>query len=180
MSLTKRDIYLALAKEVPDPSGSGTLVENPYESWSQIRAGLPERAIRVHGPGPGSGTRTVLANELLDGCNTFDVLRALREEDRLEHRTKCRTLREDGGYVDASENDELTIEALAADADALAVLTFGVLEQHADALKALVVGGVEPSYDTIRDDSYPMTRPLYLYVKKAHVERYPRHPGAPR
>lgn len=94
MAVSVRDIYLALAKEVPNPDGSETLVANPYATWNDVNPALPTRAIEVYGPPRGSGTRTIFSNlTLLDGCNSFDWMRAMKQEDPFEHRTKCRTLR---------------------------------------------------------------------------------------
>ncbi len=173
LSLSLRDIYLALAKQVPDPTGGATLVANPYQNWSDVNPALPDEAIRVFGPSAGSARHYLLGNMALEGgCSTFEWARELRREDLLEYRTACRTVREDGTYIEADEEDVL-VQELVSDPGALAVLSFGVLEQNQDEIGGLVVEGIHPSFDTISDDSYPVSRPLYLYVKKAHVDVYP-------
>jgi len=174
MAVSELDIYLALAKEVPNPDGSETLIANPHATWNDVNPALPTRPIEVYGPARGSGTRTVFSNlVLLDGCDSFDWMRAMKREDALEHRTKCRTLREDGLYIEASENDAFTLQKLAKNPDALAIFSFAILDSNPDIVDGLIIDGVDPELSTIADGSYPMARPLYLYVKKAHVDRFP-------
>jgi len=174
MGLSLRDIYLALAKEVPDPGGDKKLVSNPYKTWKDVNKTLPDLPIKVMGPSSGSGTRSVF-NKLAmgGGCASFDWLRALRKEDMLEFKTVSRTLREDGAYIPVGEDDDQTIKHLSANLDTIAILSFGVLDRNQDKIRALAIDGITPDLNTIADESYPITRPLYLYVKKAHVDVVP-------
>jgi phosphate transport system substrate-binding protein len=171
MSLSLKDLYLALAKEVPDPSGDKKLVPNPYNTWKDVNKTLPNLPIKVMGPSSGSGTRSVF-NKLAmgGGCASFDWLRALRKEDMLEFKTVCRTFREDGAYIPAGEDDNQTIKHLATNLDTIAILSFGVMDRNQDKIRGLTVDGIKPDFNTIADHSYPISRPLYLYVKKAHVD----------
>ena len=174
MSLSLKDIYLALAKEVPDPGGEKKLVPNPYKTWKDVNKILPNLPIKVLGPSAGSGTRSVFTKLAMGGgCASFDWLRALRKEDMLEFKTVSRTIREDGAYIPASESDDQTIKHLATNLDTIAILSFGTLDRHQDKIRALAVEGITPDFNTIADESYPITRPLYLYVKKAHVDKVP-------
>jgi phosphate transport system substrate-binding protein len=170
MDLSFRDIFLALAKEVPDPEGGERLITNPYTTWKDVNPTLPDRPIKVMGPSSGSGTRTVfnrLAME--DGCNSFEWIRALRGEDPVEHRRICRSRRGDAAYIAAGEDDLETVGKLSADDDALAILSFAVLDRNHDTIRGIAVEGVKPSYETIADATYPIARPLYVYAKESHV-----------
>jgi len=170
MDLSFRDIFLALAKEVPDPEGGERLITNPYTTWKDVNPSLPDRPIKVLGPSSGSGTRTVfnrLAME--DGCNSFEWIRAMRKEDPVEHRRICRSRRGDGAYIAAGEDDRATVGELAADQDAVAILSFAILDRNHDTIRGMAVEGVKPSYETIADATYPISRPLYVYAKESHV-----------
>jgi phosphate transport system substrate-binding protein len=169
--LTLREIYLALAKNVPDPSGAQKLVPNPYTKWSEINAALPADKIEVLGPPPTSGTRDAF-NELVmeGGCKTFAWVAAL---PRNEYLMACHMLRDDGHYIDAGEQDNLIVQKLTASPRQLGIFGYSFLEQNADKVQGAHINGVAPEFDTIVDGKYPVSRPLYFYVKKAHVERVP-------
>jgi phosphate transport system substrate-binding protein len=169
--VTLRDVYLALAKEVPDPAGTQKLVPNPYTKWSEINASLPADDISVLGPPPTSGTRDAF-NELVmeGGCKTFSWLAALPRDQYLE---ACHMLRDDGHYADAGENDNLIVQKLVASPRQLGVFGYSFLEQNADKVQGAHIDGVVPDFDSIAEGRYPVSRPLYFYVKKAHVERVP-------
>jgi phosphate transport system substrate-binding protein len=169
--VTLRDVYLALAKEVPDPAGTQKLVPNPYTKWSEINASLPADDISVLGPPPTSGTRDAF-NELVmeGGCKTFSWLAALPRDQYLE---ACHMLRDDGHYTDAGENDNLIVQKLVASPRQLGVFGYSFLEQNADKVQGAHIDGVVPDFDSIAEGKYPVSRPLYFYVKKAHVERVP-------
>jgi phosphate transport system substrate-binding protein len=166
-----RDVYLALAKDVPDPAGAPKLVPNPYTRWSEINSALPADEISVLGPPPTSGTRDAF-NELVmeGGCKTFAWVAAL---PRNEYLTACHMLRDDGHYIDAGEQDNLIVQKLTASPRQLGIFGYSFLEQNADKVQGAHINGVAPEFDTIVDGKYPVSRPLYFYVKKAHVERVP-------
>jgi phosphate transport system substrate-binding protein len=169
--VTLRDVYLALAKEVPDPAGAQKLVPNPYTKWSQINPSLPEDDINVLGPPPTSGTRDAF-NELVmeGGCKTFAWVAALPRERYLG---ACHMLRDDGYYTDAGENDNLIVQKLTASPRQLGIFGYSFLEQNADKVQGAHIGGVVPNFDSIADGTYAVSRPLYFYAKKAHVGRVP-------
>lgn len=172
MNVTLRQVFLALAKEVPTPSGK--LVPNPHETWKDVDASLPDRKIEVLGPPPTSGTRDAFNELALEGgCKTFPEIKALKKTDKASYKQVCHSIREDGGYVEAGENDNLIVQKLVANPNALGVFGYSFLDQNADTIQGSLVGGVEPTFDDIADGSYPVSRSLYFYVKDAHVGSIP-------
>lgn len=169
--LELKDIFLALAKEVPNPDGSETLVENPYTQWSQINPDFPDTDIEVLGPPPTSGTRDAFAELAMEGgCSAFAFIDAM---DGDQHKAVCHTMREDGAYVEAGENDNLIVQKLQANPDALGIFGFSFLEQNDDVVQSSIINGFEAEFDAIADGDYPISRPLYFYVKKQHVGTVP-------
>jgi len=174
IALGLRDIFLALAKEVPDPDGSKKLVPNPYKSWKQVNADLPDTPIEVLGPPPTSGTRDAFVELAMEGgCKTFDWIEAIKKEDKKEYKRICHTIREDGAYVEAGENDNLIVQKLESNPSAVGIFGFSFLDQNRDQIQGSAVNGVKPEFETIADSSYPISRPLFFYVKKAHVGTIP-------
>ncbi|MEE4184844.1 MAG: substrate-binding domain-containing protein [Gammaproteobacteria bacterium] len=172
--LTTRDVFLALAKEVPNPDGSATLVKNPYAKWSDIRAGLPDEGIEVLGPPPTSGTRDAFVELAMEGgCSQFGWIAELKDTDGDRFLGICHTLREDGRFVEAGENDNLIVQKLQANPAALGIFGFSFLDQNSDVVQGSLINGEEPSFDNIADGKYPVSRPLYVYVKKAHIGTIP-------
>ncbi len=168
LNLSRRELFLALAKQVP--GSDGELVDNPYTRWSQINSNLPDSAIEVLGPPPTSGTRDAFAELALEGgCKTFETISALKKSDKQAYKTVCHTVREDGAYIEAGENDNLIVQKLEANPSALGIFGFSFLDQNADKVQGSLIEGVAPTFDSIADKSYPVSRPLYFYVKKAHI-----------
>jgi len=174
LELELSDIFLALAAQVPNPDGSDELVDNPYTKWSDINADLPDLDIEVLGPPPTSGTRDAFAELAMEGgCETFEVIKALEETNKDLYKAVCHTMREDGAYVEAGENDNLIVQKLQANPDALGIFGYSFLEQNDDIVQSSVIGGFEADFDAIADGDYPISRPLYFYVKKQHVGTVP-------
>ena len=170
LSLSVQDIFLALAKEVPDPKGGEKLIPNPYKTWKEVNADLPDQKIEVLGPPPTSGTRDAFAELALEGgCKTFEWIKALEKKDEKQYKKICHTLREDGAYVEAGENDNLIVQKLEGNPNALGVFGFSFLDQNLDKVQGSAVNGVLPKFEFIADGAYPISRPLYFYVKKAHI-----------
>lgn len=168
MSLTLRDLWLALAKEVPD--GRGGFRANPHRTWRDVDPALPAVAIEVLGPPPTSGTRDAFAELALEGgCKAFPEIQALKETDEDRYEALCYGIREDGAYVEAGENDNLIVQKLAQNANAFGIFGFSFLDQNADRMQGSLVEGVAPTFEAIADGEYPVSRPLFFYVKKAHV-----------
>ncbi len=169
--LTLRQIYLALAKNVPDPAGGEQLVPNPYTRWSDVAASLPDLEIEVLGPPPTSGTRDAFVELAMEaGCETFELLEAMESDVRA---AACRAMREDGAYVEAGENDNLIVQKLDTNPAALGIFGFSFLDQNADKVRGSRISGVAPTFETIARGAYPISRPLYFYAKKAHVGKIP-------
>jgi|AMFO01.1.fsa_nt_gi ABC-type phosphate transport system, periplasmic component len=174
--LSRKDLFLALARQVPDPAApeSGKLVPNPYQTWKQVNPSLPDVRIEVLGPPPTSGTRDAFAELAMEGgCKQFAWIKALKHQDKKRYKAICHAIREDGPYIEAGENDNLIVKKLVANPRALGIFGYSYLEQNADQLQGSLVDGVAPEFELIADGSYPVSRPLFFYVKKAHVGRIP-------
>lgn len=206
MKLSLKELYLALAKDVPGPQGH--LIPNPYTTWQEINPALPATKIEVLGPPPTSGTRDAFAELALGGgAKAFPELAALRalgdkQVDEIKSamaslgipasvydayeqskgkapkgkdifKTIAYSVREDGAYIEAGENDNLIVQKLEANANALGIFGFSFLDENGDKVQGSLIDGVEPNFDTIADGDYPVSRPLYFYVKSAHVGRIP-------
>ncbi len=165
--LSLKEIYLALAKDVPDPKGGDKLVPNPYQKWSDIDSSLPDMAISVMGPPPTSGTRDAFVEIAMEGgCKEFAFIKSM-EEDKFK--SACHSMREDGPFVEAGENDNLIVQRLAQDKGTVGIFGYSFLMENEGQIQALTVDGVEPRPETISDEEYPVARSLYFYVKNAHV-----------
>ncbi|MEO5335592.1 MAG: substrate-binding domain-containing protein [Magnetospirillum sp. WYHS-4] len=168
MALTRRHLWLGLARQVPV---GGRLAANPHRRWSDVDPTLPDTPIRVYGPPPTSGTRDVFAQVALEGgCSAFRQVRDLPAE---KHREACESLREDGAYVEVGEDDEMAIRRVAADKEALAVVEFGAVLRHGNLVRGVPVEGIVPTAESIGLGNYPLARDLYLYVKKDHLGSVP-------
>jgi phosphate transport system substrate-binding protein len=169
-NLTLKELYLALAKEVPNPDGGEELVPNPYEKWSDINSELPDSDIEVLGPPPTSGTRDAFVELVMEpGCQEFEFIAAMEDSDEDAYKAACMNMREDGGYIDAGENDNLIVQKLEANPNALGIFGYSFLEENMDKVQGSHIAGVEPTFDNIAEGDYPVSRPLFFYVKKAHV-----------
>lgn len=163
MKLTPADVYKAIAAK---PFGQ----PNRYSSWKQINPGLPDMPIMVYGPPSTSGTRDALVELILTpGCKADPAMAALEKSDPDRFKSICTQVREDGGYVDAGENDNLIVQKISQNPKAIGIFGFSFLEENPDSLKGIPMSGVIPTYQTISDFSYPGARPLYIYVKKSHL-----------
>jgi phosphate transport system substrate-binding protein len=165
LKLTTKTVWLALAKQVPV---SGKLVDNPYKNWSEIDPSLPNEKIEVLGPPPTSGTRDAFVELVMDkGCAGFDEIKAIT--DAKAKQAACQQIREDGGYVEAGENDNLIVQKLEANPVAVGIFGFSFLDQNADKIKGNPMDGKTPSFESIASGEYEVSRPLFFYVKNAHV-----------
>jgi phosphate transport system substrate-binding protein len=172
--LSLKELFLALAKKVPDPKGGDQLVNNPYNNWNEINSTLPASKIEVLGPPPTSGTRDAFLELAMEGgCKEFPWIKALKDKDENAYKEICHAIREDGGYIEAGENDNLIVQKLEANPKAIGIFGFSFLDQNADKVVGLKIQGVFPEYDAIASGQYPISRPIYFYVKKAHVEVIP-------
>jgi phosphate transport system substrate-binding protein len=169
MNLTRKDIFLALAAKVPG-AADGELIDNPYTTWQQVNPELPDAGIEVLGPPPTSGTRDAFAELAMEGgCKKIAWIAALKKADKNAFKQLCHTVREDGRYIEAGENDNLIVQKLEANPSALGVFGFSFLDQNADKVQGASIENVMPTFESIADKTYPISRPLFFYVKKAHV-----------
>lgn len=166
--LTPKLVYEALAA---NPYGRGP---NSAKTWRDVDPSLPATAISVFGPPSTSGTRDSLAELILTvGCESDPAMKDLARTDEARHKQLCTQIREDGAYVDAGENDNLIVQKLNANPDAIGVFGFSYLDANRDTLKDVPLNGIEATYETVANGTYPGARPLYLYVKKAHIAAVP-------
>lgn len=185
MKLTRKELFLALAKNVPNPSGSETLIANPYKTWKDINSALPANKIEVFGPPPTSGTRDAFAELAMEGgCNKFAWIKNIKSASKKakkagdkaqakklkgQYKGICHTIREDGAYVESGENDNLIVQKLTKNPSALGIFGFSFLEENEAKVQASIIEGNAPTFETIADKSYPISRPLYFYIKKNHI-----------
>jgi phosphate transport system substrate-binding protein len=173
IAVSRKDLFLALAKQVPGPN-DGELVDNPYINWADVNPQLPATRIEVLGPPPTSGTRDAFVELAMEGgCKAFAWISELGKTDGDRYRSICHTIREDGAYVEAGENDNLIVQKLEANPSAFGIFGFSFLDQNTEKVKGASVDGVAPTFDAIAAGEYPVSRPLYFYVKKAHVDVIP-------
>jgi phosphate transport system substrate-binding protein len=165
--ITQRDLYLAIAKT---PFGK----PNKAKTWKDVNSRLPALPIRVYGPPTTSGTRDALGELLLTPpCEANPSIAALKKSDETKFKAICTGLRTDGAYIEAGENDNLIVQKLGANPGTLGVFGYSFLEENAGTIKGVAVNGVQPTYQTISSFQYPGARPLYIYVKNAHVRAIP-------
>ena len=168
--LDRRQLFLALASQVPQGEGEGKLVANPYTTWDQIDPSLPAQEIEVLGPPPTSGTRDAFVELVMEeGCQEWEWIAALKDSDEDRFKQICHTLREDGAYVEAGENDNLIVQKLEANRAALGIFGYSFLEENRDRVQGAAIEGVPPTFEEIAAQRYPVSRPLFVYVKPAHV-----------
>ena len=188
MTLSRKDIFLALAKEVPSEK-AGELIANPYQTWKDVNPALPAHKIEVLGPPPTSGTRDAFAELALEGgCKTVDWIAQLKDDSsaaakagdkekskelKSKYKSICHTIREDGAYIEAGENDNLIVQKLEKNPVALGVFGFSFLDQNADKVQGSIIDGQAPEFESIASGDYKVSRPLYMYIKKAHIGQVP-------
>ena len=161
-NFTKEQLWRALAAKV---DLDGKLVENPYKKWSDIDTSLPNKKIEILVAPPTSGTR--------DAWNSLVMVKGCTKTAKSlfgdKAKKECAKIREDGYAVEAGENDTLIVQKLTSNPDAVGFFGYSYLVANKDKVKASSVEGVQPSLEGIQDYSYPIARPLFFYVKKAHI-----------
>ena len=168
IKLTLGQLFLALAKEVP--GADGKLVANPNKNWSDIDKSLPNIKIEVLGPPPTSGTRDSLHELMLEkGAEQFPALKALKTSDKAAFKKVWKTIRDDGHYVEAGENDNVIVQKLEANKNAFGVFGYSFLDENSAKLRGVALEGAEPNYENIASGKYKGSRPLFIYFKKQHI-----------
>lgn len=172
IDITRAQLWQALAREVPDASGQMTT--NPFTYWSEIHPSLPKVKIEVLGPPPTSGTRDAFVELVMEeGCAAFSAVVALKDTNKNRFDAVCQSVREDGVYVEAGENDVLIIRKLQANPDAFGIFGFSFLDQNSDVIQGSSIESEPSTFDNIADGAYPVARPLFLYAKKAQAGLIP-------
>lgn len=172
MQITRKQIFLALAKDIP--AGEGKLIPNPHKTWKDVDPSLPDVKIEVLGPPPTSGTRDAFAELALEGgCKKIGWIKAMKKTDKKKYKAICHSIREDGGYVEAGENDVLIVRKLEANPNAFGVFGYSFLDQNGDKVQGSLIDGQDPTFENIADGRYPVSRSLFFYVKQAHVNKIP-------
>jgi phosphate transport system substrate-binding protein len=168
MNTSFKNLFLALAKEVP--GADGKLIANPYKNWNEIDPSLPAVKIEVLGPPPTSGTRDSFHELMMErGALEIESLAQLKKDDAKAFEKIWKSVREDGAYVEAGENDNVIVQKLEANPSAFGIFGFSFLEENAAKLVGVELGGVSPTFETIASGDYKASRPLYIYFKKQHV-----------
>ncbi len=172
LDLSKAEIYLALAAEVPD--GNGGFMANPYQTWNDVADHLPDMPILVSGPPPTSGTRDAFAELALEGgAEEIAELAALKEQDADAFVKKATTIRNDGKWIDSGENDTAIVQTLMKNPDSIGVMGYSFLEQNLDRLKGAHIEGHDPTFEEISSGEYGISRSMFFYVKKQNVNLVP-------
>ncbi len=168
LKLTLGQLFLALAKEVP--GADGKMVANPNKNWSDVDSSLPNIKIEVLGPPPTSGTRDSLHELFMEpGAEAVPAMAAIKKADAKAFEVAWKSIREDGAYVEAGENDNVIVQKLEANKNAFGVFGYSFLEENAAKLRGVALDGAEPNYDNIAGGKYKGSRPLFVYIKKQHV-----------
>jgi phosphate transport system substrate-binding protein len=168
ISLTLRDIFLALAKDIPD--GKGGLIPNPNKTWKDVRSDLPNQRIEVLGPPPTSGTRDAFVEIAMEGgAKQIPELKALRKTDKKKFKAVAHGIREDGVFIEAGENDNLIVQKLTSNPNAFGVFGFSFLDANTDKIQGATIEGAQPTFENIAGGKYKVSRSLFFYVKKEHI-----------
>jgi len=167
MALTTADVYKALAA---NPGGK----PQTAKTWRDVNPALPAVPIQVYGPPSTSGTRDSLVELIMTpGCDADPAMKALKESNEDQHKDVCSKIREDGAYIESGENDNLIVQKLASNPNAMGVLGYSFLEENQNSIKGVTMNGIAPTSQTISDFSYPGARAMFIYVKGAHLNAIP-------
>ncbi|EKF41959.1 substrate-binding domain-containing protein [Nitratireductor indicus] len=173
-AFTPADWHNALAAKVVK---DGQLVANPYKKWNEIRADLPDQEILAFIPGTKHGTREVFDEKVIvDGCEengTLEALKAANAGDEKAAEKECMALRTDGVSIDIDGDYTETLARVDANKNGIGVFGLSFYQNNTDKLRVGTMGGIVPSVETIASGEYPVSRPLYFYVKNAHLDVIP-------
>ncbi|MDX8377018.1 MAG: PstS family phosphate ABC transporter substrate-binding protein, partial [Mariprofundales bacterium] len=159
--LSRQDVLLAVAKDVPNKAGTA-LIPNPYKFWNQVNSKLPHRPIVVYGPPTTSGTRDAFEDLAMKSLTKkMAVYKAVTK--------KYHKVRQDGVYVPSGENDNLIVQKLIKDQDAIGIFGYSFLEENSDQVTAASIDGSVPAPKSVANGSYPYSRSLYFYIKHDHL-----------
>jgi phosphate transport system substrate-binding protein len=173
-ALTKKQIFLAIAEKIPQNlDGSGSLAYNHYKRWSEIDPSLPNIPIKIYGPPPSSGTRDAFVELVMEkACKSLDGFKIAYPDEKIRKK-KCQIIRSDAVFIEAGENDNLIVQKLKADNNALGVFGFSFLQENKNVVKSIKIDAVTPSFDSIISGEYSVSRPLFIYFKREHIDLVP-------
>lgn len=167
-NLTRKELFLAMAKDVPDPKDGAKLVPNPYKTWKDINPALPNTKIIMWVPAAMHGTHDIVFNQiLLVGCKQIDSMQTLTANDPKALETVCQNVREDGAYIEFKEY-AAAIKEVKANPIALGIMANTQINESSG-LNAIPIDGYEPTAASIAHQVYPLTEALVIYVKKSNI-----------
>lgn len=178
---------IALAQSVDGPSFNlpvqdvyAALAANPFgkpqtaQKWSDINPAYPDINISVYGPPSTSGTRDAFEELIMEaGCQTDPAIKALKDSDEDKYGAICTEVRNDTAFQEQGENDNLIVGKLGANPNSLGIFGYSYMEENSDKVRGISINGNAPTYDSIASGAYPGARPLFIYVKKAHIGKIP-------
>lgn len=171
--LTTRQIFLAVANQVPDPKDPAKLIANPYKKWQDIDKNLPNKTIAIYGPPTTSGTRDAFVElTLIPICQELVAFKNNFNNEKIRNK-KCQIIRSDGHFIEAGENDNLIVQKLKNNPDALGIFGFGFFDENRQLLQVAQIDEIEANYENIVNKSYKISRPLFVYFKKEHLDLFP-------
>lgn len=166
--LTRKQLFLALASKIPQ---NGKLIANPYQKWSDIDSSLPNNKIVVYGPPPTSGTRDAFIELVMQkSCVKLAEFIAAYPNKKVRKK-KCGLIREDGNYITSGENDNIIVQKLNNNKNALGIFGYSFLENNSDDLQGSIIGGYNPTFENISSGKYPISRSLFVYIKEDHYKK---------
>jgi phosphate transport system substrate-binding protein len=167
IALSTADVYKALAAK---PFGK----PQTAKLWSDVNPSLPKLPISVFGPPTTSGTRDSFHELIMEaGCKTDTALKALKDTDKDKFEAVCYEIRTDGAFKEQGENDNLIVQKLDANPNMVGIFGYSYMEENASKVHGITMDGVNPTIATISDGSYPGARKMFIYVKKAHLDKIP-------
>lgn len=171
-NLTKKQIFLALAEKIYDPK-SKKIITNPYKTWDQIDSKLPKAEIIFYGPPATSGTRDIFVDMIMESSCKMQKEFVLAYDNYEERKAQCHKIRNDGVFIESGENDNNIVTALKNNPKALGIFGFNFLVVNPNAIQPAKIEGVNPNYENIASKKYELSRPLFVYFKKEHLDLIP-------
>lgn len=175
-NITKKQLALAVAQEIPNPNGNGKLIKNPYKKWSEIDPSLPNKEIIIYGPPKSSGTRDAFEDMVMK--DTFKKMKeytSLYKMDKKKYKAykKYHKVRQDGVYVPSGENDNIIVQKLNKNKKSFGIFGYSFLVENKDKVQAAKINGISPTPDAISSGKYPISRSLFFYIKNSHSKDVP-------
>jgi phosphate transport system substrate-binding protein len=172
-ALTPRDVFLALAKRIPDPAEPSQLIDNPNMTWRDVDARFDYRSIDVLVP-TDVATRAAFVRLVMErGCESFGWIRELKQTNRRRFEDICHQLRSDERLHEAESRSVLITQQLWAEPNWLIVLDYSFYASRRADLLGTMLEGPTPTLATLADGTYPAARPVYVYAKRSRIMSNP-------